>query len=140
MDELASWPAVFCDAGFLIALYSKKDRKHRRAVELLQQAKAHRTTLCTTWFLLGEALTLLRYQYGYTEAKALARTIDSFHIVPVSEHLIRQALAVFVQHNRDKRISFEDALSYAVLTTELDNIPALSFDRDFRTLGLTVIG
>ncbi|MBI5379392.1 MAG: type II toxin-antitoxin system VapC family toxin [Nitrospirae bacterium] len=139
MDELADWPAAFCDAGFLIALYSKKDRKHRRAVELFRQAKTHRTALYTTWFLLGEALTLLRYQYGYAEANALARTLNIFQIVPVSEHLLHQALAVFVQHNRDKRISFEDALSYTALTTELDNIPALSFDRDFRTLGLTVI-
>ena len=41
---------------------------------------------------------------------------------------------------RPRRVSFCDAISFVVVTTLLDNIPCLSFDGDFKALGLTVIG
>jgi predicted nucleic acid-binding protein len=48
-------------------------------------------------------------------------------------------LDVFRRYSRKRAISFVDALSAVVVRRELAGAPALSFDRDFRALGLTVI-
>jgi len=45
---------------------------------------------------------------------------------------------VFKKLSRDKRLSFCDALSYVLVTHVLDGMPCLSFDGDFRNLGLMV--
>lgn len=37
-----------------------------------------------------------------------------------------------------KRLSFCDAISYVVVSGLLGGVPGLSFDKDFRSLGLTV--
>jgi predicted nucleic acid-binding protein len=40
---------------------------------------------------------------------------------------------------RKPRLSLCDALSYAVVSTRLEWAPCLSFDADFRAMGLTVV-
>ena len=40
---------------------------------------------------------------------------------------------------RHEGFYFVDALSHVLISGELKNIPALSFDRDFRAMGLTTI-
>jgi hypothetical protein len=41
--------------------------------------------------------------------------------------------------DKDRKISFVDALSRVLISGELKNMPALSFDEDFKALGLTTI-
>jgi predicted nucleic acid-binding protein len=43
-----------------------------------------------------------------------------------------------VRFSRDKRLSFCDAITFVVITQILGNMPCLTFDRDFRALGLNV--
>jgi predicted nucleic acid-binding protein len=40
---------------------------------------------------------------------------------------------------RDRKLSLCDALSYVVVSAHLDWVPCLSFDADFRAMGLTVV-
>jgi predicted nucleic acid-binding protein len=40
---------------------------------------------------------------------------------------------------RDHRLSFFDAISFAVVTSLLNHIPCFTFDEDFRRLGLAVL-
>jgi predicted nucleic acid-binding protein len=54
-----------------------------------------------------------------------------------SQH--HQAIALFNLFGKNKKISFVDALSRVLISGELNNMPALSFDRDFRAMGLTTI-
>jgi hypothetical protein len=49
------------------------------------------------------------------------------------------AEAVFRQHARARRLSWCDAISFAVINGLLGGIPCLAFDEDFRALGLAVI-
>ena len=52
---------------------------------------------------------------------------------------VRQAVEkVFRKLGRDKRLSYCDAVSYVVVAGMLAGVPSLSFDKDFRSLGLTV--
>jgi len=50
-----------------------------------------------------------------------------------------EAEEIFRRRARARRISFCDAVSFVVITTLLDDMPSLAFDRDFRALGLTVL-
>jgi len=131
--------AVFCDASFFIALFSKKDSRHKRALQLFKEIKEERIAIHTSWFVISESMTVLRYQYGYTEALAFNQSIDLYTIHQSAQSQHQQAIAVFNLSNKDKKISFVDALTRVLIYGELKKMPALSFDSDFKALGLTTI-
>ena len=139
VKTLKGFHAVYCDASFFIALFSKKDIKHKRALELFKEIKEERITLHTSWFVISESMTVLRYQYGYTEALSFNQSIDLYRIHQVSDNQLQQTVAVFNLFNKDKKISFVDALTRVLIYGDLKKIPVLSFDSDFKTLGLTTI-
>ncbi len=139
MNSLRGFDTVCCDASFFIALFSKKDTKHKRALELFREIKDNRIIMHTSWFVISEAMTVLLYQYSYSEALTFNQSIDLYKIYHSTESHHQQALALFNLFGKDRKISFVDALSRVLISGELKNMPALSFDRDFRALGLTII-
>jgi len=139
MPTLKDFYAVYCDASFFVALFSKKDVKHKRALKLFKEIKENRITIHTCWFIISEAMTVLLYQYGYSEALTFNQSIDLYKIVHSTESQHHQAIALFNLFGKDRKISFVDALSHVLISGELKNIPALSFDHDFSAMGLTTI-
>ena len=137
MQTLKGIGAVYCDASFFVALFSKKDAKHKRAVKLFKEIKQNRIMIHTCWFVISEAMTVLLYQYGYSEALTFNQSIDLYKILPSTESQHHQAIALFNLFGKDRKISFVDALSRVLISGELKNMPALSFDRDFEAMGLT---
>jgi len=139
MQTLKGLAAVYCDTSFFVALFSKKDVKHRRALKLFKEIKENRITIHTCWFIISEAMTVLLYQYGYSEALTFNQSIDLYKIVQSTESQHHQAIALFNLFGKNRKISFVDALSHVLISGEIKNIPALSFDRDFKVMGLTTI-
>lgn len=139
MSALEGFHSIYCDASFFIALFSKKDTKHKRSLELFKEIKQRRIIIHTSWFVISEAMTILLYQYGYSEAQAFNQSIDIYKIYHSTESQHHQAIALFNLYNRNRKISFVDALSRVIITGGLNNMPAISFDDDFRTMGLTTI-
>jgi predicted nucleic acid-binding protein len=139
LKTLKGLHAVYCDASFFIALFSKKDIRHTRALQLFKEIKEERIAIHTSWFVISESMTVLRYQFGYTEALSFNQSIDLYTIHQSTESQHQQAIAVFNLFNKDKKISFVDALTRVLIYGELKKIPALSFDSDFKALGLTTI-
>jgi predicted nucleic acid-binding protein len=139
MQTLKGLDAVYCDASFFVALFSKKDSKHKRAFKLFREIKENRIIIHTCWFIISEAMTVLLYQYGYSEALTFNQSVDLYRIFHSTESQHHQAIALFNLFGKDRKISFVDALSHVLISGELNNMPALSFDRDFRTLDLTTI-
>jgi predicted nucleic acid-binding protein len=139
MPTLKGLYAVYCDASFFVALFSKKDTKHKRALTLFKEIKKNRIIIHTNWFIISEAMTVLLYQYGYSEALTFNQSIDLYKIIHSTESQHHQAIALFNLFGKDRKISFVDALSHVLILGELKNMPALSFDRDFRAMGLTTI-
>src|SRR3990170_98399 len=139
MMTLKGLRAVYCDASFFIALFSKKDTAHRRAVELFKEIRENKIVIHTSWFIISEAMTVLLYQYGYSEALAFNQSVDLYRISHSTESQHHQAIALFNLFGKNRKISFADALSHVLISGELMNMPALSFDKDFRVLGLTTI-
>jgi predicted nucleic acid-binding protein len=93
----------------------------------------------TTWDIISETVTLLRYRASYNIAvKFLDDVKPTLFIVLYDDSVRIVAEKVFKKLSRDKRLSFCDAISFVVITHLLDNIPCFTFDKDFRSLGLTV--
>ncbi|MBW2339944.1 MAG: PIN domain-containing protein, partial [Deltaproteobacteria bacterium] len=130
---------VYCDASFFVALFSKRDSKHKRALELFKGIKESRIVIHTSWFIISEAMTVLLCQYGYSEALTFNQSIDLYRVYHSTESQHHQAIALFNLFGKDRKISFVDALSRILISGELKNMPALSFDKDFKALGITTI-
>ena len=126
MQSLKGLDAVYCDASFFVALFSKKDVKHKRALKLFKEIKENRIMIHTCWFIISEAMTF-------------NQSVDLYKIFHSTESQHHQAIALFNLFGKDRKISFVDALSRVLISGELKNMPALSFDRDFSAMGLTAI-
>jgi predicted nucleic acid-binding protein len=131
---------VFCDTGFFYACLAQRDRHYDRAGELLEQCRDQRIRMFSTWEVVSETITLLTYRL---HARAAVQFLDTMKpalaLIPITQAVLSEAEEVFRRHVRARRLSFCDAISFVVVTTLLDNVPCLSFDGDFKALGLTVI-
>ena len=134
-------PHLFCDTSFFYACFDPRDVNHQRAADLSAQAADAGSTFYVTRDIVSETLTLLRYRRSYRDALTfLAKIKPDLHIVTYGENTFSEAEQIFRRYGRDRKLSFCDAISFVVVTTLLDDMPALAFDADFRALGLTVIG
>ncbi len=130
---------VFCDTSFFFASLAPDDSNYDRAGELLEHCKNNSVILHTTWDIICETVTLLRYRASYDLAVTFLEQIKPALLIARYNDSVRKAAEeVFKKLSRDKKISFCDAISYVIVVHLLDNIPCFSFDRDFRSLGLMV--
>lgn len=132
-------PEVFCDTSFFHACLDSSDTHHPDAEDLVTEATAH-VALYTTWDVVSETITLLRYRVSYPAALIFVDELcPQLRFVEYGPDVRARALDVFRRYSRDHRISFCDAISFVVVTTLLERMPCFAFDEDFRRLGLTVI-
>jgi predicted nucleic acid-binding protein len=130
---------AFCDTSFFFASLCREDFNYDRAGTVLAECQERSVTLYTTWDVVSETVTLLRYRAGYTMAVQFLDVIKpTLAIVRYDDSVRSAAEAVFKKLSRDKRLSYCDALSFVIISHLLDGIPCLTFDKDFRSLGLTV--
>ncbi len=130
---------AFCDTSFFFASLVAEDANYERAGDILIYCKENALTLCTTWDVISETVTLLRYRANYRLAVQFLDAVKPSLLIVRYDDSVRQAAEkVFVKLGRDKRLSYCDAVSYVVVTGILRGVPSLSSDKDFRGLGLTV--
>ena len=133
-------PRLFCDTSFLYACFDPRDAKHERAKTIVAEAATAKTVLCVTWDIISETVTLLRYRKNFSAALAFLTEVKPWLSIVTYTDLVRaEAEQIFRRYGQDHRLSFCDAISLVVVTTLLDDVPCLTFDRDFRRLDLTVI-
>jgi predicted nucleic acid-binding protein len=131
---------VFCDTSFFYACFDAEDVNHDRAEALADEAACSGVLFLTTWDIISETATLLRYRLGIAPALAFLEEVKPTLIIVSYGDLVRtEAEEVFRQRGRQRRLSFCDAISFVVVTSLLDNMACFAFDRNFRALGLTVI-
>lgn len=129
---------VFCDTSFFFAALDPRDVHHAAAQERLEVCHQQQTVLVTTWEVLGETATLLRYRVGLrVAARFLDQVKPHLQLIPIDDSIREEALLVFRRSRL--RLSYCDAVSCLVVTTLLEHVPCLTFDEDFRHLGLQVI-
>ena len=133
-------PRLFCDTSFFYACLDPADVNHRRANALVAAMPAAKAALYTTWDVIGETVTLLRYRKGFPIALTfLTEVKPQLRIVAYGDRVRDEAEQIFRRYGRDHRLSFCDAISFVVVSTLLDHMPCLAFDEDFRDLGLAVV-
>lgn len=131
---------VFCDTSFFYACLDPRDTNHARAHTLVTESNSVGATFCTTWDIISETVTLLRYRRNYRAALAfLTEVKPGLRIVTYGDQIRDEAEQIFRTYARDHRLSFCDAISFVVVTSLLDHLPCFTFDEDFRALGLTVL-
>ena len=131
---------VFCDTSFFYACADRGDAFHRPALALAARAASRRTQLWTTWDVIVETVTLLRYRHSWAAAvRFLDDVKPGLHVAEYGASARAEAEQVFRRLARDRRLSLCDAISFVVVTALLERIPCLAFDEDFRRLGLTVV-
>ena len=133
-------PRLFCDTSFFYACLDPGDVNHQRAEAIVEEAATANAVLWVTWDIISETVTLLRYRRSFQAAIAFIAEVKPWLSIVTYSDLVRaEAEQIFRCYGRDHRLSFCDAISLIVITTLLDDVPCLTFDRDFRRLGLTVI-
>ncbi|MBI5746337.1 MAG: type II toxin-antitoxin system VapC family toxin [Nitrospirae bacterium] len=130
---------AFCDTSFFFASLCPHDTNFEKAGVLLEYCKDNAVTLYTTWDIISETATLLRYRLSHKAAVEFLGTVKpALSIIKYDDSIRDAAEKVFKRLSRDKKISFCDAISYVVITGMLDGMPCFTFDRDFKNLGLLV--
>ncbi len=131
---------LFCDTSFFYACLDPKDVNHDRAERLTDDAATSGVAFFTTWDIVSETVTLLRYRKGFKPALTFLEEVKpNLTVIEYGQGVRVEAEQIFRRHGRGRRLSFCDAISFVVVTTLLDHMPSLAFDEDFRALGLTVI-
>ncbi len=131
---------VFGDTSFFFACLEPRDRSHRRAQEIARGVAEDRWVVHTTWDVVSETTTLLRYRSSFAAAMAFLSDVKpTLRMVEYGSRVRVEAEEIFRQYGRERRLSLCDAVSFVVITTLLDGPPCLTFDDDFRALGLTVV-
>ena len=144
-------PRLFCDTSFFYACLDPSDANHFRAAQLIEESVASRSDFVTTWDVVSETATLLRYRHSFATAWTfLSQVKPTLRLVPYGDGTRAEAEKVFRVYAKQQhgtgldleaapRLSYCDAVSFVVVTSLLDNPPCLAFDRDFQRLGLTVL-
>ncbi len=129
----------FCDTSFFFASLYPRDTNYDRAGDILEECQRNTVTLHTTWDVISETITFLRYRASYNTAIQFLDMIKpTIAIVRYDDSVRSASEEVFKKLSKDKKISYCDALSFVIITELLDGMPCLTFDGDFRSLGLMV--
>ena len=127
---------VFLDTAYAIALSSKEDAYHDRAMHLADQLEANGTHLVTTRAVvteIGNALAKLRYRRGAIYLLQSMEGDPQVEIVPVTEEVYARAFALY-QKRLDKEWGLTDCISFIVMSDQ-QLTDALTTDGHFRQAG-----
>lgn len=130
---------IFVDTSGWVAITDSKDKNHVAATKFMVEI-ARKSSLVITDYILDEAYTLLLMNAGHATTVKFKEKLDimcqqgivSIHWV--DEATLNNSWAVFEKFNVDKRWSFTDCVSYAVMK-ELDITEVFTFDHHFSQMG-----
>ncbi len=129
--------SVFVDTSAFFALADQTDRNHAAARQYVEVVA---TALFTSNVIVHETITLIRMRLGFDQAVQFGKRLlaeTAIPIVRVTPDDERQAWKIF-QRYRDKRLSFVDCTSFAVMQ-RLGIQTAFAFDDDVRQVGKWIV-
>jgi predicted nucleic acid-binding protein len=131
---------LYADTSFFYAALDPRDRFHARARTLTREVEERGIGIVTTWEVVVETVTLLRYRHSYIGTQAfIRRVLPRLNLVYLSEAERERALVLFSRMSREHKISLCDAISAVIVKDRLGSILCLTFDDDLRRLGLAVV-
>jgi len=131
---------VFCDTSFFYASIDPDDENHSRAIQIAQELDENNIALYCTKAIIFETITLLRYRFSFDGALQFIKEVrPKLNVVRLNENFYTQVDFWFEKLSKDKRLSYCDIISYVVVREILDDMICISFDHDFKTLGLNML-
>lgn len=140
MERTSTGPEWFLDTSYALALSSRSDQAHGRALELESRIRAEAVQLLTTRAVLveiGNALSRLRHR---SAALHLLRAIEGdprIQIVPVGDDLYHEAFDLYASRP-DKEWGLTDCISFVVMQRN-GLTDALTADRHFEQAGFRAL-
>lgn len=133
-------PVVFLDSAYAIALASRTDDHHQRAVALSREIQSRGIKLVTSravYFEIGDGLAKLRFRAAAIAFLQAIESAASVEIVPTREDL---ALAAFeLYRNRpDKEWGLTDCIAFVIMR-ERGVTEALTSDEHFEQAGFKAL-
>ena len=133
-------PELFLDTGFVIALASRRDQYHARAVQLADQIRSNGTDLVTTRAIvleIGNSLAKPNLRPAAIRLIASMQADPKVDVLPVDGALFDRSFRLF-GNRQDKEWSLTDCISFVVMETR--NITdALTPDEHFSQAGFNAL-
>lgn len=122
---------IFIDSDAFIALYSKNDIHHKKALNLAKKLKKEKTPLITSWDVIDETATKLSFYLTKKISLNFLKTIIQGRITLVSpdEEVLKKAIKIFAKQ-KSKRVSFTDCTNMAIAKTK-EIKTFFSFDKHY---------
>ena len=132
--------SLFLDTSFAIALSSRRDQHHQRAVELAAELRNSGTSLVTTVPVVIEIGNSLARQSFRAAAVSLIRSLhadSNVTIHPIGQSLYNQAFTLF-SDREDKDWGFTDCISFVLMESQ-GLTKALTADHHFVQAGFEAL-
>lgn len=131
---------VFCDTSFFYASLDKNDFDHDDARAMAGWLRDKSIAIITTWEIVVETVTLLRYRLSFRGAEVFIKNVlPHLNIIYIGDNERSKAMESFLKLSKDKNLSLCDLISNVVVRMHFPEIPCIAFDDDFRQMGLTVL-
>ncbi len=131
---------IFVDSSAWIALNSKRDQFHNKAVDTNKELLQKRHHYVTTNFVLDETYTALLMKIGHFAAVDFGERIRSSQVVQVihiTPDIEESAWELFKQYS-DKEFSFTDCTSFEVMR-RMNLTKAFTNDHHFEQIGFNIL-
>jgi uncharacterized protein len=131
---------VFIDTGAFVALRNRSEREHDDARATLLELTSKRAALVTSNYVFAETYTALMVRVGRDEAIQWGRRFRASNAIELirADESIEEAAWSILDSHEDKRWSYVDAISFALMESERITT-AFAFDHHFAQRGLTVL-
>jgi predicted nucleic acid-binding protein len=141
--SIADIKRVFVDASAWIDLMDSNERHHKDAVAF-HKSLAPMTLRITTWGIVSETFTWIRYHIGYREASRWLALKDSlehqgFLQVVYPDSQLEVGIRKVIGRFHDQQLSYVDAFSIAMIQSRPDIDAIFAFDHHLSLTGIPVL-
>jgi uncharacterized protein len=132
--------SVFVDTSAFVALRNESEAEHAPAREALSSLIESGATLFTSNYVFAETYTALLVRVGREEAVEWGRRFRASEAIELVrlEHDVEDDAWKILESHRDKRWSYVDATSFALIERDGGG-EAFAFDAHFVQRGLRVL-
>jgi len=141
--SIADIKRVFIDTSAWIDLMNSNERHHAAAVKF-HKSLSPMTLRITSWGIVSETFTWIRYHIGYREASRWLTLKDSlenqgFLQVVYPDHQMEAGVRKVISRFHDQQLSYVDAFSLALIQSRPDIDAIFAFDYHMSLAGIAVL-
>ena len=143
MTSISEFRRILVDTSAWIALMNRKDRLHERAAAFHREYGTS-VRRVTTWGIVSETYTWLRYHIGHEAGQHWLQTQASLQSTGFLEVIyptpdLDSGVRAILSRYADQDLSYVDAFSIHVIRSNKDLDAAFAFDHHFALAGVPVI-